>query len=243
MTDTPALATDPKIILFTDWDGTVTVQDSNDYLTDNLGMGIEKRRQLNKLVLEDKVTFRDSFREMLESVKEPFDECVETLIKNVQLDPGFKDFYLWAKANNIPIIVLSSGMIPIIKALLNKLVGPDAVEYIEIIANDVDVKSDGSWEIVYRDESHFGHDKSRAIKPYATKSPRPVLLYAGDGVSDLSAASETDLLFAKEGRDLITYCKRENIRYCEFSNYAQIFHKTKELLDGTTTVEKLAETL
>jgi 2-hydroxy-3-keto-5-methylthiopentenyl-1-phosphate phosphatase len=29
---------------------------------------------------------------------------------------------------------------------------------------------------------------------------RPVLLYAGDGVSDLSAAAETDLLFAKEGK-------------------------------------------
>lgn len=26
------------------------------------------------------------------------------------------------------------------------------------------------------------------------------MLYAGDGVSDLSAAAETDLLFAKEGK-------------------------------------------
>lgn len=49
--------------------------------------------------------------------------------------------------------------------------------------------------------SHFGHDKSLEIKPYAAlpASERPVLLYAGDGVSDLSAASETDLLFAKKG--------------------------------------------
>ena len=50
-------------------------------------------------------------------------------------------------------------------------------------------------------DSHFGHDKSLEIKPYA-KLPtheRPTLLYAGDGVSDLSAAAETDLLFAKKG--------------------------------------------
>jgi len=31
-------------------------------------------------------------------------------------------------------------------------------------------------------------------------SERPTLFYAGDGVSDLSAARETDLLFAKKGR-------------------------------------------
>lgn len=49
--------------------------------------------------------------------------------------------------------------------------------------------------------SHFGHDKSLEIKPYAQlpHDERPTLLYAGDGVSDLSAASETDLLFAKKG--------------------------------------------
>lgn len=49
--------------------------------------------------------------------------------------------------------------------------------------------------------SHFGHDKSLEIKPYAAlpADKRPTLLYAGDGVSDLSAAAETDLLFAKKG--------------------------------------------
>lgn len=52
--------------------------------------------------------------------------------------------------------------------------------------------------------SHFGHDKSLEIKPYAAlpDGERPVLLYAGDGVSDLSAAAETDLLFAKQGKGI-----------------------------------------
>ena len=51
------------------------------------------------------------------------------------------------------------------------------------------------------DESDFGHDKSLTIRPYANlpADQRPTLFYAGDGVSDLSAARETDLLFAKKG--------------------------------------------
>ena len=49
--------------------------------------------------------------------------------------------------------------------------------------------------------SHFGHDKSLEIRPYAKlpEEVRPTMFYAGDGVSDLSAAKETDLLFAKKG--------------------------------------------
>jgi len=35
---------------------------------------------------------------------------------------------------------------------------------------------------------------------------RPTLFYAGDGVSDLSAARETDLLFAKKGHGMIMDC-------------------------------------
>lgn len=142
---------------------------------------------------------------MLESVSanKPFDECVALLRANIKLDPGFSTFYTWCLSQNIPVIVLSSGMEPIIRALLTDLVGPTA-EKINIISNQVKINEDKSWQIVYHDSSDFGHDKSLAIKPYANlpKGERPILFYCGDGVSDLSAARETDLLFAKAGHGM-----------------------------------------
>jgi 2-hydroxy-3-keto-5-methylthiopentenyl-1-phosphate phosphatase len=50
-------------------------------MTDNLGYGKDRRRQGNFDVLAGKVTFRDSFHEMLESVSERhgFEECKEVL--------------------------------------------------------------------------------------------------------------------------------------------------------------------
>lgn len=142
---------------------------------------------------------------MLESVSanKPFDECVALLRANIKLDPGFSTFYTWCLSQNIPVIVLSSGMEPIIRALLTDLVGPTA-EKINIISNQVKINEDKSWQIVYHDISDFGHDKSLAIKPYANlpKGERPTLFYCGDGVSDLSAARETDLLFAKAGHGM-----------------------------------------
>ncbi|KAL1955736.1 hypothetical protein VTO42DRAFT_8134 [Malbranchea cinnamomea] len=241
----PAMKTNPRIIFFTDFDGTITLKDSNDFLTDNLGYGYEKRRAGNKAVLEGKMSFRDSFREMLESVKTPFNECIRILCENMQLDPYFAEFYYWAKEHNVPIVILSSGMVPIIHALLVKLLGHEP-DNIQIVANQVgskngrDINSEDGWEIVYHDDSHFGHDKSLEIKPYAALPNRPTLLYAGDGVSDLSAASQTDLLFAKKGHDLITYCERENIPFTVFEDWSTILSTTKDIYEGKTTAQQIA---
>lgn len=93
---------------------------------------------------------------MLDSVKTPFSKCVTTLCENIKLDPHFKDFYDWTLENNIPVVVLSSGMVDIIRALLVHLVGPTANK-IQIISNDVQDRpgmtreQEGGWEIKFHD--------------------------------------------------------------------------------------------
>lgn len=236
----PALATNPKVILFSDWDGTITLQDCNDYIIDDLGMGKEKRKAINEDILYGRTRLRDGFRLMLESINASFPECIEFLVQRVQLDPGFKDFYFWARENNVPVVIVSCGMTPIIQTLLAKLIGQEAVDQTEIISNDVKINDDSTWEIVFRDESSFGHDKARAIRPYAEQSDRPILLYAGDGVSDLSAARGADLLFAKAGRDLIRYCDNEKIPYSVFHSYSDIHKAIQDLVEGKVTIKELA---
>ena len=71
---------------------------------------------------------RDAFKEMLDSVaeKHTFEECKEILknscvdslisgtchfdeiiILDIHLDPGFKDFFQFCKANDIPVVIVS----------------------------------------------------------------------------------------------------------------------------------------
>ncbi|KAK2873445.1 hypothetical protein FQN49_002368 [Arthroderma sp. PD_2] len=244
----PAMKTQPRVIFFTDFDGTITLQDSNDKLTDNLGFGPGERSARNTAILEGRISFRDGFQEMLDSIDAPFDEGVDFLCERGTLDPHFTEFYNWAKDNNVPVVVLSSGMVPIIHALLVKLLGHEP-ENVQIVANQVssrdgkDINSKGGWKIEFHDDSHFGHDKSLEIRPYAAlpKSDRPILLYAGDGVSDISAARQTDLLFAKKGHDLTIICKRDDVPYTTFEDWSTILSTTKELLEGKTTVENVIE--
>jgi 2-hydroxy-3-keto-5-methylthiopentenyl-1-phosphate phosphatase len=56
------------------------------------------------------------------------------------------------------------------------------------------------------------------------------MFYAGDGVSDLSAARETDLLFAKKGRDLVTYCVNEDVPFTVFEDWESITQNVREIV-------------
>lgn len=154
----------------------------------------------------------EGLRDQLDSIKTPFNKCVERLLDHIELDEYFAAFYQWTVSVSIPVIVLSAGITSMIHAVLAKLLGPEA-ENIEVIANEVVPREGfrsideegGAWKIEFRDDSSYGHDKARTIRPYAISRDcmkggvRPLLLFAGDGVSDLSAAKETELLFAKEG--------------------------------------------
>ncbi|KAF8525178.1 HAD-like domain-containing protein [Hysterangium stoloniferum] len=235
---------DKKYVIFSDWDGTITTYDSNDYLTDNLGFGKEKRREGNLKILSGRATFRDAFREMLESVPNTFEECRELLKKNIKLDEGFKDFYAWTKANNIPVIIVSSGMAPLIRAVLSNLLGEEDARDIEIISNNVKVHDDGKWEIQFRHPtSNFGHDKSQAILPYRNLSNPPTLFFFGDGVSDISATQHADLLFAKKlpdkESDLATYCEKEGLPHITFQNFSEALPVVQSLVLGKATKEDI----
>ncbi|SCU78682.1 LAMI_0A05468g1_1 [Lachancea mirantina] len=234
-----------KAVIFTDFDGTVTKEDSNDYLTDELGFGKEKRLRVFDGVLDGTKSFREGFWEMLESINTPFDECTKILEDKIALDPGFKETFRWAQQKGVPIVVVSSGMRPLIKALLTKMVGPESIHELAIESNEVEIDENQKWHIVYKDESAFGHDKSRTIEAYKKKfeasGDRPVYFYCGDGVSDLSAAKECDLLFAKRGKDLVTFCKRENVPFHEFDTWKDILQSMQQVLAGEKTVKELME--
>jgi len=243
----PGMSTSPQYLVFSDFDGTITMQDSNDYMTDNISFGQEKRRQGNLDTLNGKTTMRESFKGMMDSITTPYPECIQFLVDNIKLDPHFKAFFRWCQDNNIPVVVLSSGMEPIIKALFSALLGEDSKK-LQVVGNNVKARpgksmdQEGGWELVFHDDSHFGHDKSLTLRPYRElpKDQRPIMFYAGDGVSDLSAAREVDLLFAKKGHDLVSYCVKEDVPFTVFDSFKDIMAKVQEIVAGKTSVKEAA---
>lgn len=225
-------------IVFTDWDGTVTLQDSNDMITDDLGMGQPERLKINKQIKHGDLSFSKGFQLMLDSISangHTIDQCIDHLIANVNLDPGFESMVKWCYQFNIPVVVVSSGMYIIINKLLNVLI-PDVQlrNHIQIMSNETTInEEDGTWAIKYRDDSHFGHDKNQSIVTTLAKykDSKPYSFYCGDGVSDISASKSCDLLFAKKGYDLVDVCIKDGVKFIEFESFDDILKVLKEKLN------------
>ena len=102
----------------------------------------------------------------------------------------------WAKSANVPVVIVSSGMEPIIRSIMENLLGAEDAARIDIVANTVDIRQDGSFEIIFRHpESGFGHDKSKALREYSRlpAGQRPTIFFCGDGVSDMCVSFYGDM--------------------------------------------------
>ncbi|KAI9591434.1 HAD-like domain-containing protein [Syncephalis fuscata] len=183
-------------------------------------VGKELRRQLDLEVLEGKRTFRSLCTELWGRVNLDWDEMAE-LLQDATLDNDVPDCLALCRKYNIPFTVLSSGVHSIIEWFLKQRL-QDSCAYMDIIANEAVISKDG-WQFSFRDKSDHGHDKAIAIQDarkaaHARNEPF-YAIFLGDGISDLSAALEADLLLARRGRDLETYCIREKISYTAFDTF------------------------
>ena len=209
-----------------------------------MSFGKEERLRIFEGALNGTTSFRDCFNGMINSITTSSPESIKLLEEQIQLDPDFEETFDWAQDYDVPIIVVSSGMHPIIKHLLTNLLGEEHIDKIDIMANNVELGENNKMTVVYRDETPFGYNKSKTVDLYKEKfeknltgdQVRPTYFYCGDGISDLNTAKECDLLFAERGKDLITYYKKQNVPYHEFDTFKDILGSMKNASNGEKTV-------
>lgn len=123
--------------------------------------------------------------------------------------------------------------------MLDTFLGEEESAHIEIVANDAEIKEDGSeWKPIWRHDTDLGHDKALSINEYratakleAENGTIPLIVFIGDGVSDLPAAREADVLFARKGLRLEEYCIENKIAYIPFSTFADIQKEVGKIIE------------
>jgi HAD superfamily phosphoserine phosphatase-like hydrolase len=164
-----------------DWDGTITVRDSQWMLLERYGDGEVFS------AMEGALGQTHSYREVMEleltTIKVPFAEARQFLLDDVELRPGFRELL----ARYEPLI-LSGGFVDTIEPILARE-GLTA----ELIANRLDPQPDG-WRIRWRDETPCPVCGDLCKRRYLPDE-RP-LVYVGDGYSDRCAALAADRVFA-----------------------------------------------
>jgi 2,3-diketo-5-methylthio-1-phosphopentane phosphatase len=182
--------------IFSDFDGTIFMQDTGHTLFDNFGCGPERRAVLAAQLESGERSFREVSDDLYASLDVPFEDGFEVMKTALDIDPDFKAFHEFCINNNIPFNVISAGLKPVLRRVLDHFLGEEASKHIEIVANDADISADGSeWKAVWRHDTDLGHDKALSITEYredarmkSDNGTIPMIVFIGDGVSDLPAA-------------------------------------------------------
>ncbi|KAJ5247517.1 Pdp3-interacting factor 1 [Penicillium chermesinum] len=176
-----------KIIIFSDFDGTIFMQDTGHILFDAHGVGAEGRAAL-------------------EAQMKTGEHGFVIMQQKLEMDPGFREFHAFCRENGYPFNVISAGLRPILKRVLDLFLGEKEASSIDIVANDAIINPDGSeWKPIWRHDTDTGHDKALSVNEARAQAQAqcepdemPLIVFIGDGVSDLPAAREADVLFARE---------------------------------------------
>ncbi len=201
------------IQIFSDFDGTITAQDSIVFLTETFGGGSRHREAVLKAFEQSLLDPFQVIEKELATVKISWTDAVRTLSENISIDPEFPDFVRWCQRHRYPLSVVSSGVRKIIRLFIGHLDIP-------FYGHPVDITEKG-W--VYRkDESA---DKVRLLRQARSDAK---VVYIGDGISDLAVIGLTDFLFAKSR--LAQHCTQKEIPYFPFESFGQIQQKLEELV-------------
>src|SRR5581483_9184088 len=162
----------PRPTLYTvlDWDGTVTVRDTQWMLLERFGDPDVFER------MDDALGATRSYREVM--------EAVAFLVAEAEVRAGFAAF-----AERFRPLVLSSGFHETIEPILAR----EGVR-VEVVANRLDPRPDG-WRVLWADDAPCPVCGD-LCKRRALPAGRP-LVYVGDGYSDRCAALAADRVFAR----------------------------------------------
>jgi 2-hydroxy-3-keto-5-methylthiopentenyl-1-phosphate phosphatase len=171
-----------------DWDGTVTVRDTQWMLLERFG----DRKVFEQM--EGALGRTKSYREVMETelatITAPLEEAVAFLVAEAEVRPGFRRL-----VERFRPLILSSGFHETIEPILDR----EGV-HVEVVANRLDPRPDG-WRVLWADDAACAVC-GELCKRRSLPAGRP-LVYVGDGYSDRCAALAADRVFAR--RDLADY--------------------------------------
>jgi 2-hydroxy-3-keto-5-methylthiopentenyl-1-phosphate phosphatase len=168
--------------LVLDWDGTITVQDSQWMLLDRFGDREVWRAA--EAELGRTLSYRELMETEMATIRAPLGQAVEYLVERVEVRKGFA-----ALVEQWHPLVLSSGFVETIEPILAR----EHVD-VELVANRLDPRPDG-WRVLWNDDAPCP-ECGDLCKRRALPAERP-LVYVGDGYSDRCAALAADRVFAR----------------------------------------------
>ena len=208
--------------LLTDFDDTAAVQNVAELLLHRFGSSTwtDVRQEFR----EGKLTLKEyqeiTFREMLAD-RSAMQHYVR---EQASLRPWFAEIHKFCRQHSIPLAVVSQGLDFYISALLER----DGFGDVPIYAVDTTFQEGQisyHYNHAYPGQESQGNSKALVVEGFQKQGY--YVVYAGDGLSDLEASRQADLVFAH--RTLARYCEEEGIPYHPFVDFRSILLTVRDL--------------
>ncbi len=153
-------------------------------------------------------------------------EEIYSFIDTIGIDSDFPKLLTIAQEKSIPLKILSDGLDVYIKYLLEKanLSNLDFMaNRAELVNNTIEI----TFDHTNKECKRCGICKGEVITEFKEKQNEPYqIVFIGDGYSDVCAAKEADILFAK--KDLKEYCIDKGINFISYDNFNDIITELKQ---------------
>ncbi|MBD2666557.1 hydrolase, haloacid dehalogenase-like protein [Richelia sinica FACHB-800] len=199
-----------KRIVFCDFDGTITIEET--FVAVLKKFAPEISAKLLPEMYAKRLTLREGVKAILQSIPSASYPEILEFTKPQLIRPGFQEFIDFLHTQQIPLVIISGGLRGMVEVVLGELVPKMAGIYA------VDVDTSGTYLKV--NSQYEGGTELLAKVQVMEKYHADEKIAIGDSITDLNMALQADLVFAKNplGKYLAEYQKP----YIFWDNFLEI---------------------
>ena len=201
--------------LLTDFDGTVTTINVLDSLYEQFA-GPSYRIHMERWN-RGEISTMEEIEKVFSTVKASR-QGMETFLRTVNIDPGFKQLLRYCREKTYPFAIVSDGLRWYIDYVLNN----HGIERTNVYAGDIFFEEeDFRFEYPWFDPAYPLRSTAKPVivKEYQRRGHR--VIFVGDGLSDVEAAEIADVVYAKDV--LLEISRERGIEAREFEDLFDVY--------------------
>jgi 2-hydroxy-3-keto-5-methylthiopentenyl-1-phosphate phosphatase len=209
------------MIIQCDFDGTIIRNNLSVLLREHFARG--NWRRIEDDYLHGKLTVEQSNKLQFALIKEPKERLQEFVRQHIELRPGFMELVRYCQESAIPFAIVSSGLDFYIEPVLAQIGMPD----LELHCGQTSFGKNGI-AVSYTDlEGNIVNEGFKYKCLTWLKKRGKNIIYIGDGLSDLEAASLADHIFATG--HLVKLLGAQSIPCSSFSDFHDLLRQLRLL--------------
>lgn len=218
-----------KLVIFCDFDGTITTQDN--IISIMKKFAPPEYLPIKENILAQKQSIREGVAQMFALLPTSLkDQIVSYLLEHAQIREGFTEFVSYTKQHNIPLYIVSGGIDFFVNPMLETF-GP----FSEVYCNESDFSGDViQIKFPYGCDDQCTNQGCGCCKPSIIRKLQDtdaLSIVIGDSITDLEAAKLADIVIARDF--LIKKCEELHIPFEPFES----FHDVINIIDAKLGVE------